>query len=389
MPQPQLRYHVIAHQLTKVPPELVHEIINDLPIVKILELISNHKIPYIEQCVCTQIYLKEIFSPSFLAEVKSYFVLYLRIRRLDSRFPHPILPRLEHDAYTFLKISPPVNIVAILKAAIIKHLEKYEHLFPLLRVYAPESIPEKAFWVTDSASDLQQIFENIDAAEMKLNSLKADQLRRMACLIQKYPMTMKTRENTSQEVRRNEQHLVDRLLYLSNHMKNGQILQNRFVGVSVFSKGRPFLVPYDRLLRLFLKTIDKFPPILNNKSRGSNRKYPHRYPSEIKTVLEGMSMVYPRDGESRDKEPDVLSRTVHTKYSIGKSDIAARLHQPAFWLDWDSVPIRDLPVAERLLPASDKELEWLEAFLFCCHYMANMNEEWKEGQTVGEYWHAH
>ena len=240
------RHAAIANQLAKMPPELVHKIINDLPIIKLLELVSTYNVPYIDQCITTHIHLGRVFSAEHLAEVKEYFTLYLRIITLDHPSMIPKIMQLNYDAIAFLKLDPPVNIVAVLKANIIKNLETYQPFFPLLDRYSPQPIPRRIFWSTDTAAGLREIFEMIDAAEANINDLKAEQLERMARLMEKYPGTLRKREDWSQEPRKSEQHIITNLLRESTEMRRRQLFSRQFKSNSVFAFRQLYLVPYDR-----------------------------------------------------------------------------------------------------------------------------------------------
>jgi len=238
------RYAAIANQLAKMPPELVHKIINDLPIMKLLVLVSTYNVPYIDQCITTHIHLGKVFSAKHLADVKDHFTLYLRIIALDRQPRIPMM--LSYDAITFLKLIPPVNIVAVLKASIISNLQAYRQFFPLLDSYSPQPIPRRPYWPMDTAAGLREIFEIIDAAEANINDLKAKQLERMARLMEKYPGTLRQRGDWSQEPRKSEQHIIANLRRESTEMRRRQILSQQFKSNSVFAFRQLYLVPYDR-----------------------------------------------------------------------------------------------------------------------------------------------
>ena len=253
-----------------------------------------------------------------------------------------------------------------------------------------------------------QIFENIDAGMKRVGSLKAEQLKRMAGIIKEYPGMTRVRQDTSQAPRKNEEHRVRYLLGCADRMKTGQSIKEQRVALCVFARRRPFLVPYDRfafcnssraicadiwlrLLRLFLKTMNKFPPDDEPGTLKSTRerRTPHRYPAQLKTVLEGIRYIYPRHSDTCGDLSKPLPRTKNTKYAAHKGKGAQGLDQPSFDVYEDYPRLRDVPVFEAISPASDKELDWLEAFLYVCKYMSEMEEEWKRGQTVAGYWSAH
>jgi len=63
--------------------------------------------------------------------------------------------QLDYDAIAFLKLIPPVNIVAVPKANIFNNPETYQQFFPLLDRYSPQPIPRRIYWPTDTAAGLQ------------------------------------------------------------------------------------------------------------------------------------------------------------------------------------------------------------------------------------------
>ena len=145
-----------------------------------------------------------------------------------------------------------------------------------------------------------------------------------------------------------------------------------------------------------MKVFDRFPSddeSLTDESiddwkfkdiKGINRtRIPHKYPKQLSTVIAGLGVIYPFAPKDRFS----ASRTMFTKYT-GKGVRSNKgFQQPRFCLRTDE-PLG--AVGNRsLLPASEKEVEWLEAFLVICKHMSEMQEEWKAGETVGEYWKAH
>lgn len=399
------RYSSVAGRLPKLPRELVHKILDDISLVKVLELVSSHDIAYIDQCVSTHFHLRQLLPPDVLPEAKSYFLLYNTLCERRRRQPLPNLPQLAHDAQVLLKakLSQRVDIIAIIKVEILKDLEAYAPFFPILRYFCDPklSIPDRVFWDVSSVTWLWDLFNIIDAAEKKLNAVKSDQLKRMADLMVEYPGMLREYQDFSQEQRRNADHKIAELLLLSERIKRPQILSRKFVGRYIFSQHNFHLVPYDRYLRAFLKVLDRFPsdddalmkesiPHWKRKEiKDRNRtRIPHKYPKQLSTAIAGLGVIYLFTPQVR----FAGSRTMFTKYS-GK-DVRSNkgFQQPRFCLRTDkslATPPLGVVGDTSLLPASEKEVEWLEAFLVICKHMSEMEEEWKAGETVGEYWKAH
>ena len=119
-----------------------------------------------------------------------------------------------------------------------------------------QPIPKRFCWPTDAAAGLREIFEIIDAAEANLNDLKAEQLERMARLMEKYPGTLRQRGDWSQEPRKSEQHIITNLRRKSTEMRRRQLLSRQFKSSSVFAFRQLYLVPYDRWATQMLERIE-------------------------------------------------------------------------------------------------------------------------------------
>lgn len=150
----------------------------------------------------------------------------------------------------------------------------------------------------------------------------------------------------------------------------------------------------NRLLRLFLKTIQRFPPSSDDNTEKESKNRSHRYPSDLKVVLEGLPEIYSREAlmamSDEVEEWKPMPRTLYNKYSSIEASIAGGTHQPSFWSHKSCTgKVRDVEISRRIAPASKKELEWLEAFLSICNYMASMQEIWTRRETVAEYWQRH
>lgn len=150
----------------------------------------------------------------------------------------------------------------------------------------------------------------------------------------------------------------------------------------------------NRLLRLFLKTIQRFPPSSDDNTEKESKNRSHRYPSDLKVVLEGLPEIYSREAlmamSDEVEEWKPMPRTLYNKYSSIEASIAGGTHQPSFWSHKSCTgKVRDVEIPRRIAPASKKELDWLEAFLSICNYMASMQEIWTRRETVAEYWQRH
>jgi len=159
------------------------------------------------------------------------------------------------------------------------------------------------------------------------------------------------------------------------------MLDKSFVAKRRFASHYLFLVPYDRLLKGFLKVLRRFPT------------HKHTYPPELDTVLEGMEHIYVRDScvDHGLRKGFVCTRTKYTPYAPepakkkGKQRGGPR--QPQFNSDYARLEF--CKTEDRIQPIDERELDWLEGFLKICRYMSKMEEKWKTDMTVSEYWLMH
>ncbi|KAF8078303.1 hypothetical protein FPV67DRAFT_1405031 [Lyophyllum atratum] len=355
-PIPVRRYHAVARKLKTLPPELVHQVLDDLPVSNILEIICGHDIPYVDTCVLSHMHLRRIFpTPESLSTVKQYFTLYMELcQRRESAHASrkPFIPALGQDALVFVSkrnatSSPFDRILASVKADIQRLLETYEPYLTTLSKFAPKPLGRGVPEISDLTA-LWDFWINLEAAERSLNSVKSSQLRRIAKLHVDYPGTLRMRLDTSQASRHHsEQHRINELEFSARRVLKLQILLGKFIGRTLFSGQRFPVVPYDRHLRCFLK---EYAPVLRTKYT----PYSH---SDYRTSRRG-------------NQPHFLG---------GSKDDGGEKKHLRVLLDNDSI-----------LPLEEKEFEWLEAFLRACRYMEGMDDaEWRAGMTVKQYWKIH
>ncbi|TFK19894.1 hypothetical protein FA15DRAFT_626191 [Coprinopsis marcescibilis] len=417
------RYHAVAHRLPRLPRELVHGVLDDLPLTKVLELICNHNIPYVEQCVTTHISYGKLLSGDQLQILKKWFALYLRVCSARRSDPHPKVRVLNKEAHILLEEFADETAFRVFEKTIASQVFTemllYKPFFPVLRRFSKVSIPEPEFWDGSSVDYLEQIYDILDANEVALNTLKVNQLMRMADFLERFPTLLRTCRDKLQETKRNPKHRIDYLRVQASRMPVRQILDNQWVGRSIFAHTQFYILPYDRVLRVFLKILQRYPPSNDTKSDSETKKeeddddddedndgepkyefkltkkvkpekgrrVPHEYPGIITFVLEGMALHSPRyPGEPPAK---VSPRVLHSKYSHPSHKGRGGVLQPTFFVPDDFPNPKNMKKWEGLDPMAEKDFEWLEAFLSICEYMSRMQVPWSQTQTVGQHWHAH
>ncbi|PFH53015.1 hypothetical protein AMATHDRAFT_138927 [Amanita thiersii Skay4041] len=335
----------IVKRLPSLPPEVVHKVLSDLRLSRILHLICAHDIPYIDVCVSSHFHIGKLLPASRLPQIKQFFSLYLDIIK-QHRHPglhHPHISLLECDAQLFLnRGGTPDDIVYHITSVILIKLSAYDPYRFALSPFSPDKqIPSLYETDTTDVVSLRHFFDTLLNAEATMNKIKSNQLRRLAQLISENPKTLKVVHDQSQEARRSDQHRIDQLLVLSEKMVKYQILDKSSIASRIFASHNIFLVPYDRLLRGFLKVIRR------------------------------------------------ISRTKYTPYapSEKKDERVGGLRQPQFNTAYSRIEFQN--IQDRIQPMDERELQWLEAFLKVCRYMSHMDVIWNNNTTVAEYWAKH
>lgn len=398
------RYHNVARKLSTLPPELVHEVFSDLPLSKVLELISAHELPYLETCVLTHIHLGKIFTSEVsLTKVKEYFTIYVQLcerRHGRKSNPYPNIPSLQYDAYSYtLKHSDTsrYNILLVdVQSAVYSMLDVYTEYLPLLSRVSTEPIPGRQHWDLSDSASLLQVWETIARAEASLNAVKSKHLLKVAEILAKYPGMLRSFRDGSQEHRTHSlQHRIELFERLAKYMKRPQILGGLFVAKCWFSQHRFPLVPHNRYLAAFLKVLEKFP--LQPDPKRSNYIYPTEVAKTIIIATQGMATINMKEsveGRLDSYSQNALMRTKYTAYSSPNFKRPGGLCQPRFTDYRDDVDTKDkgipLTANDLISPFHEGEFQWLEAFLESCRFMQGMSDvEWKPGMSVKVYWGLH
>lgn len=377
--RPYPRHHAVLKHLPTLPRELIHQVLDDLGVGTILELICSNDVPWLDNAVSSHLVLGKIFPADKLLVLKAWLKIYFEMRGTRRGY-EGLHSRFQHRSISYSEILTDVQYRVQLE------LKKYVPFIPDLEDYVPEpgQILEP---VTASMAfpEVEKLWNTLDAAEAKLNATKAHQLQEIVRLSRIYPGWLRDSKDPTKEKHQNEEHRIKRYEAVAEKITKRQILGKTWVGAYWFESGRCPVMPYDCLLRLFLKTLERFPPaaeaapVIKSRSKTAAKTHPG-YPLEvlkcIRTALVGLATVYTPSGK-------VLMRTLYAE-NFGSNK---GLKQPMF-LTSDS---KRLPHEQRTLPIplDERELQWLDGFLRSCRFMAEWDEEWKKGLTVAEYWKVH
>ena len=367
-----------------------------------------------------------------LDEIKTWFKLYMRMQALNRRSPYPKIEALERTGQRFIEDrisqslpraalptdsathhSTPI-VVEYIKEAIaiifkvvyepyISTLSHFNPFFPNQAYIQPLTIPE-LLNTMPTPKDTEDIFMTADTAENALTSCKISQLLRMADLLEKYPHFLRTccEVDIQQDIRRNHNHRVEYLRLCAGRMLHGrgynrkklaegplhtegvparsEIAEGKHVARWIFAQRQFYLIPYDRVLRAFLKTLDRYPAKSKHNPNG------HVYPRHLKLVLSGFVRVYPRYPFPDVPAEKLAPRVLYTKYSMWGCMSKGGDKQPCFFVYPEHHAVKK---DEGFLPFAEKEFHWLSAFLEICEHMSKMKEIWSGEKTVEDYWRRH
>ncbi|KAF8644231.1 hypothetical protein AX16_008586 [Volvariella volvacea WC 439] len=430
------RYNAVARRLTTLPAEVVHQVLNDLDVIKVLEIVCSNNHPHIDHSVQSHRQLSRLLPPQKFAKIKEAFTLYHEICR--SRRPplHPHINALKRDAAAILSgQSDDQDVLSQILNAIRGELELFTPHLPHLSKFAAV-LP--AFEICNSlteVSDLRAHWDAIHGAEVSLNQTKSAQLNRLADLIIAYPGYLKSISDNSQEPRNNPQHQARMLREAGQRMLKPQLADRQIMSAHIFGQRRFPLVPYDRYLKLFLRVIEKFPleapkNILTGRPKYELvYKWPGEVADDINKIIQGLPYVYEgeevdivgakkadeameqaedeeqeeqeqqedkaaekteeeEEKDEEDKGPGQLLRTKYTKYSHAPVRKSRGHHQPCFV--GLGRPTWDLQRGDGVMPLEEKEFEWLEAFLRVCKHMSGLTQVWwSAGRSVADFWALH
>ncbi|ESZ98100.1 hypothetical protein SBOR_1479 [Sclerotinia borealis F-4128] len=387
---------VVVQNLQKLPIEIVHQILSDLPVIKILAILS-WRLPFLWQCVLTHINYGRIFrSYDDISDAMNHYTLYREIcwfRRWPPADPSSIFALSSQILIKLLvplhgmickmrsKIRAGLDIRAYDLDLLIKHGGKFRPGTTNIRLDGlGQTLNLQTCWV---------YWNWIKESKRQLNITKSEQKRLSARLVGNFsrflrqsldPSQGNPRPNTSHIVARFESSAIkslrDRNLYhnwLHKHCKPGTDLVE--------------LVPYDRYLWLLLETLDKHPfdigitgledtlakVTLHNEEQGTDAEntglstvdkenpsrfqYPEEIADELRTVLKGLMYVY--------TEPPSLVPRIQWAPA---GNVSSSEKWPKFSVDRERhpnilSPIKHQCVNKHIKPHDEREYGWLEAFV--------------------------
>ncbi|CZR60137.1 uncharacterized protein PAC_10033 [Phialocephala subalpina] len=331
--------------LTRLPRELVHRVLDDLPMIKILQIIS-HKIPYLDECIRSHMSYRRVFpSQREIDRISDHFILHRDICRWKSisltqghvfMTSNPSSSRQLY-IYGYMSSSQLACTREFMSDEIRKHVTLQDAEVEALAAFASQPLPTLY-------SSLQELeiwrarWEWIRGAKIKFNKAKAAQWFKAAELIESHPgklMLKKPLDPSQGPPRPNTAHIAAYLRRTAN-----KILKHRQFGpygdTCRHKINGLVLVPYDRFLWTFLDGVKKCPP--------ETFKYPKDIAANLESVLASLTNV--------DTRPTGI---------VNRIDWGPK--KPVFLVKKHSEPGLHLCPLKSLSSNDPRELEWLAAFL--------------------------
>ncbi|PQE29529.1 AAA ATPase central domain protein [Rutstroemia sp. NJR-2017a WRK4] len=385
-------------------PPAVHQVFDDLPIVKVIRILC-YRLDYLNECVLTHLHYGKLFSSSQdIALAVEYFTLFRETRVFRNKALAPPKSPLAqvpgpHSSTTFGDI---INICQMGIVEIRACLDIPSPDLDLLTKYGRSPRPQLVDPFEDARAWLQHgrsYWQWVKEAKSNLNAQKADQIKLAADLVERYPHVVKQTTDPRQDVaERNISHISSRLRSFAN-----QALRDR--KLTHFSPGSvkaPLylieIIPYDRYLWLMLDTLekhpfhmespeleetfqkmvlepqplpmnlDKLPLLCTADKKESDSQYPEEIAGHLRTALKGLAYVY--------NEDDVIMPRIELEPRLNdaasqensKTETTQTRRWPRFLVKKDikypgMPPLWRIAAAQKLKPLDAREYEWIEAFL--------------------------
>ncbi|KAF7911128.1 uncharacterized protein EAF01_002636 [Botrytis porri] len=386
---------VVVRCLQKLPREIVHQVSSDLPVIKILSILS-WQLPYLDECVLSHIVYGRLFSSQDeISHALNHYKLYREIcwfyrwPPADAQSVFARSPQMLLSKWVSLDL-----LISKMRRLIRAGLNINDDDFDLLVKCGRPLLcnTDVGFDENESFLNLKNCWNHwnwIKHAKVRLNKRKSDQIRFSANLMEKYPRVLKRPLDPSQGAPRpNTTHTVVMLERLAMRTLRDRNLSHYWDrNQSLYMSGRYIieLVPYDRYLRLLLDTLAKYPldvevtgleeslanVSLHNSGQGitlentesatisqidpDDFKYPDYIAAGLKVVLKGLMYIY--------TEPPLTIPRIQYE-SLGNDNSSEKW--PRFFVDKgvNIHPHFEHPCEnQQIRPHDKREYEWLAAFV--------------------------
>ncbi|KAL6718630.1 hypothetical protein ACLMJK_002864 [Lecanora helva] len=319
--------------LQSLPRELVHQVLDDLTVIQVLQIISNNEsTTYIEECVLGHPEYGSLFA-DVLPELRDIYIIYHCLRKsLNEPLAPPISPLAQGIRY--LPRGP----------SLVRHL--IERVSSTLHTIPDHRLQVLAEALNRSHTSLESIFgrhptytckslynqwQLIATGQSNLNKAKASQLSRMADLFEEYPQFLKRTLDPSQVARPNYKYIASQFRRYARSVATEQFLKGKdgTKAAAAFRMHILPIMPLDSCLRFFIRYID-YHPNWEGKSAATTpasteKPLPTNIIRDIHTAITGMSHIYISPEPGTRDPPPIIPRTRSTPFS----DKTYRLYYPS------------------------------------------------------------
>lgn len=287
---------ILLNNLSTLPTEIVHEILNDLQVCDLLDLITSSgptpdALTIFISRIYSHLHFGRVFQPGNLEELSGYASIYLYAQFGPLKDVASLAARknkLLSKYYTYEEMRAAI-IAPLLR--VFENVEK-RLFFPRQNHWArePKFPNSKAAYVFASYASQPgkhsiEIFGLATAAEMatlwdciavsckQVRAAKSRQLRRAAELLEQYPQMLcqtildSQESRTASAVKQRLQQLretadkVDTQTFHGPTWANVGAVSTKFYGSWFFRQQRFPWVPFDKYLRMMMKILHRFPAV--------------------------------------------------------------------------------------------------------------------------------
>ncbi|KAL6720788.1 hypothetical protein ACLMJK_002713 [Lecanora helva] len=357
------RITTATQRLSILPREIVHQILDYLPLISVLQSASCQEASsYFDLCLIGHPQYKHIFPDHHrLTEIRDLFIIfYILLTSLDMTIPlegvlsasgpdfrdNPIMERrVEHflgaPVFRTLNSLPHIRRLSLNTVASkfknahlrsfgpqdfrLLHDNEFENfaLNPTARKFKKARLRS---FVPMNLRLLCDQWHSLKVLESTINEMWASEIDKMASIYEAFPKLLKLSSNPSQDARSNAEHVHKGLRATARSVRFNDWSTQRLRGRQYFKYHLMPLVPFDWCLRLFVRKLHEDPKAVGlngsmiqaanskNTKKPASFEYPLTVIEDIKTVLAGIGYVYTTAEPGTTDAPPKVLRTKFTPH---------------------------------------------------------------------------
>lgn len=397
---PPLPFYSVVQGLKNTPPEVVHQVLDDLRLYDILRL-ASHNDPSINYSIMAHPSCKKVFDDDFdnLYSVRDNFVFYRDFCRLMRFTICPSDSILALDANLLITTNsttgylraddPYKKITYYFTYRLTRPLDLYRYQQEILARYArkPENLSQ--VWDSSQFSNIKTRWEEVQAAQERVNALRVHQLKRAAELLEANPDILKRGSDPEQKRRPNMQHILTHMHAAADRISGSLLIRDHNSSACYFKYMLFPVVPFDTALDFVAETLEK--RVLRSQRKQSDAMEIEGPNDDAKAICDELSSIRSqvdtlinystekpdtRDTESESQPeskapiwtlqtPSLIASTEGTDQSTKlESQKPCFVHRQGFRQPGN----KKCGQFKAWEPHDERELEWLEAFVEVYRY---------------------